>query len=293
MKIIIFGAAGQVGTDCVRALQATDHQLIALTRKQADFCEPQQVYQCVVELKPDFVINACAYTAVDKAEDEPERANRVNCESVEQLAKACRQYNIPLLHMSTDYVFAGDATLPYREQDPVHAQGVYGRSKLAGEQAVQTLLERFIILRTSWVFGEHGNNFVKTMLRVGANCEQLKVVDDQLGRPSYVGHIVSAILFFVNRFATLKALPWGIYHCSSEGQVTWHGFAEAIFDMAMERNVLEKRPEVIAIPTSEYPTATPRPAYSVLSTDKLTALMGRPMPHWREGLARFLTLTKA
>lgn len=288
MKIIVFGAAGQVGTDCVTALSSAGYSVIALTRQDVDFSRPDLLAKKINDIQPELVVNACAYTAVDKAEEEKELADLVNHLSVKEMAQACSKLAIPLIHISTDYVFDGSASMPYSEEDPVSALGVYGETKLAGENAIRSIMENYIILRTSWVFGEHGNNFVKTMLRVGAVRDELKVVDDQVGRPTYVGDIVSTILFFVNRYKAEKILPWGIYHCSSEGEISWHGFAKTIFTLAKEQGLIEREPKVLAIPSIEYPTPAPRPAYSVLATNKLNNLMGVPLPHWREGLLHFL-----
>ncbi len=288
LKVALFGAAGQVGTDCGQALIDKGYDVSLFTRSDVDFSIPEMVADKILNLKPSLVINACAYTAVDKAQEESELADLVNHQSVAAMADACFQLSIPLIHLSTDYVFDGTADAPYQEDDLVKPLGVYGATKLAGEQAVQQTMSQYVILRTSWVFGKHGNNFVKTMLRVGAGREQLSVVDDQYGRPTYVGDIVTAILFFVNQYEKKNSLPSGIYHCSSEGETTWHGFAQAIFDMAVQCGAIEKKPQVIPISTSEYPTPAPRPAYSVLSTEKLMKTMGSPMPHWQQGLAHFL-----
>jgi len=288
MKVVLFGAAGQVGSDCAKALLAAGYELVPLTRHDVDFAQPERVANKINELKPDVVINACAYTAVDKAEAEKELADLVNHQSVASMATICERLSLPLIHLSTDYVFDGQSRRPYDEEDSVSPLGVYGSSKLAGEQAIQKRMSRYIILRTSWVFGEQGNNFVKTMLRVGGVRDELSVVNDQFGRPSYAGDIVSVILFFVERYVLQKELPWGIYHCSSEGETSWYEFAKTIFELADECGLIEKKPRVLPIPTVDYPTPAPRPAYSILATDKLRDLMGQSLPHWREGLSAFL-----
>ena len=288
MRVLVFGAAGQVGTACVSALRGAAYEVLALSRRDADFAQPQQVAERVLQLKPDIVVNACAYTAVDKAEQEPELADLVNHHSVLAMAKACSQLEIPLVHLSTDYVFDGAADQPYREDSPVAPLGVYGETKLAGERALAEVLDHHIILRTSWVFGESGGNFVKTMLRVGQQRDQLAVVDDQIGRPSYVGDIVAVIQCFIDRYRQEDVLPWGIYHCSSDGEVSWYQFAQAIFQEAQATGVLQKLPDVLPITTAEYPTPAPRPAYSVLATEKLAAFMGSPLPSWRQGLQTFM-----
>lgn len=288
MTIALFGAAGQVGSDCHRQLLNAGYSVIAWTRDNADFVNPETVAALVKSAKPAFIINACAYTAVDKAEAEQEVADLVNHQSVAALATACADLKIPLLHISTDYVFDGEATQPYAEDDPVNPLGIYGSTKLAGEQAIQDVLSEHIIIRTSWVFGEAGNNFVKTMLRVGAERQQLKVVNDQHGSPTYAGDIAKVILSFVDCYCDQLTLPWGVYHCTNEGETTWYDFACAIFDKALSAKVLDKTPEILPIPSSEFPTPAARPAYSVLATEKLTQFMGQPLPHWQQGLEQFL-----
>jgi dTDP-4-dehydrorhamnose reductase len=291
-KVALFGAAGQVGKDCAEALQKDGYNSYLLTRDDVDFSQPALVAEKLDVLDADIVINACAYTAVDKAETEEDLADQVNHLSVKALAEVCKKKSIPLIHISTDYVFDGAGKSPYQEDNPVNALGVYGETKLAGELAIQEVMRKFIILRTSWVFGEQGNNFVKTMLRLARDRDALSVVDDQVGRPTYVGDIVNTILHFVDKYKKESNLPWGIYHCSSEGHTSWYGFASKIFEMAHELGVLDKMPALSPIPSSAYPTTAPRPAYSVLSTEKLEKFLGRPMPHWQMGLSQFLTLQK-
>jgi dTDP-4-dehydrorhamnose reductase len=288
MKVVLFGAAGQVGKDCLSALEKLGYEVVPLTRAEVDFSKPEIVTDRILSIDADFIVNACAYTAVDKAEIEKEIAELVNYLSVEALAKACKQKDIPLIHLSTDYVFDGNAESPYSELSTVNALGVYGQTKLSGEQAIQASMANFVILRTSWVFGEQGNNFVKTMLRLGKEREELKVVNDQYGRPTYVGDIVSTILFFLKIYDKKGTLPWGVYHCSSTGHTNWYEFACAIFSNAVELGILDKAPRIVPIPSEEFPTPAPRPAYSVLSTEKLEKFMGESLPHWQEGLTRFL-----
>ena len=287
MKVLLFGANGQVGKDCALAL--TDYELVCSSREDTDFSDSAAVFSKVINEAPDFVINACAYTAVDKAEEEKALANKVNHLSAQALAQACAELSIPLLHISTDYVFDGKGKAPYKETDKVKPLGVYGASKLDGEKAIQESLPEHIILRTSWVFGEQGNNFVKTMLRLGVDRDELNVVNDQFGRPTYVGDIVSTIVFFTSQFNEHKTLPWGVYHCSSAGEVSWFEFASAIFKLACKCGVLDKNVVVNPIPSSEFPTPAPRPSYSVLNTEKLEAIMNAPLPHWELGLEKFLT----
>jgi len=292
IKILLFGANGQVGADCALAFSGANYNLICSSRTDTDFSNAEAVTKKVSSESPDIVINACAYTAVDKAEQERELADAINHKSVEALAKSCAQLSIPLIHLSTDYVFDGSGSTPYKETDAVKPLGAYGASKLAGEEVVSANLPEHIILRTSWVFGEQGNNFVKTMLRLGADRDSLNVVNDQFGRPSYVGDIVSTIRFFVDQFAKNNTLSWGIYHCSSEGAVSWFEFAQAIFEQAYQLGILAKPVKVNPIPSSEFPTPAPRPAYSVLDTAKLEQIINAPLPHWKLGLLQFLNAIK-
>ncbi len=288
MKILIFGHQGQVGTSLTTNVSAAGHEVVGLDREQIDFGDGNAVKSAITTHAPDLVINVCAYTAVDKAEEETQLADAVNHLGVAAMAEQCANDDIVCFHISTDYVYAGDANTPYLEDAPTAPLSVYGKTKLAGDQALIAARAKHIILRTSWVFGEHGNNFVKTMLRLAGSRDELSVVADQHGRPSYAGDIVSSLLAFVERLDRDKTLPWGIYHCCSEGETTWHGFAQAIFTRAVELQLLAKAPLVHPIPTSGYPTPAPRPAYSVLNTDKLSDFLGQPLPHWQKGLDQVL-----
>jgi len=295
MKILIFGAAGQVGTDCLNTLTSSTvntsdepiDEIIALTRAEVDFADSDMVANMVIDVNPDIVINTCAYTAVDKAESERDLVNQINGRSVAALASACDKVGSVLIHLSTDYVFNGDADQPYTEISEVSPLGAYGSSKYLGEQGIVNTMRRFIILRTSWVFGDHGNNFVKTMLRLGAEKDRLGVVGDQYGRPTYAKHIADVIAGLVAQLRYDDELPWGIYHCSSQGESSWYEFAQVIFLMAQERGVLERLPVVDAISSSAYPTVAPRPKYSVLHTGKLESLLEMSLPTWQEGLGHF------
>jgi dTDP-4-dehydrorhamnose reductase len=287
MRILLFGAAGQVGSDCAVALMSKAYDLVAISRADVDFADAEKVADIVVRYRPAVVINACAYTAVDKAEAEPVLAEQVNHLSVASLASACNAVSALLIHLSTDYVFDGRASKPYDESSPVNPLGVYGKTKLLGEQSVIKIARQYIILRTSWVFGKNGNNFVKTMLRLAGEHKELSVVSDQVGRPTYVGHIVDVIVALVERYDRQAVIPCGVYHCSSHGEASWHQFAKRIFDLAYRQGILSQLPVLNAIPSSSYPTPVPRPIYSVLNTKKLEALLGWPMPSWHDGLADF------
>jgi dTDP-4-dehydrorhamnose reductase len=289
MRIIIFGAAGQIGTDCTRVLKEHGYEVIPLTRDEVDFSDAQKVSAVVIDYSPAVVVNACAYTAVDKAETDSVLADQINHRSVASLAGACEQEGVLLVHLSTDYVFDGRSSTPYDENAPVNPLGVYGKTKLAGEQAIARVMSQYFILRTSWVFGQHGSNFVSTMLRLAAERDQLSVVSDQRGRPSYAAHLVDVIVLLIQRYESQEIAPFGIYHCSNDGELSWYEFAQAIFANAHERGVLNRLPTVSAIPSSAYPTPAPRPMYSVLNTAKLESVLGRGMPTWQQGLSDYFT----
>jgi dTDP-4-dehydrorhamnose reductase len=263
MKIAVIGARGQLG----RSLVARVPDIVALDLPELDITKPVELPAC------DLVINAAAYTAVDKAESERDQAFAVNRDGAAHVAQACRARGVPLLHVSTDYVFDGTATRPYREDDPIAPLGVYGESKGAGEQAVLAL--GGTIVRTSWLFAEGGPSFVHTMLRLARERPVLRVVADQHGCPTYAGDLADALV-------ALAGAPSGIYHFCNDGATTWHAFATAIVEAAG----LGAR--IDAITTAEYPTPARRPAYSVLDTSRVRAL-GIVPTSWRIGLARVVS----
>lgn len=288
MKVLIFGGNGQLGTHLVNEAKTAGLSVIALDRDDADFSNQDSVKQAVTKNQPDIIINCCAYTAVDKAEEETDLADAVNHLGVLALAEASNEYSIPVIHVSTDYVYSGESEAPYLESAATGPLSVYGKTKLKGDLALAKNNPKHIILRTSWVFGEFGNNFVKTMLRLAQSRDELNVVADQKGKPTYTGDIVTAILKFVDKITTEGSANWGVYHCSSRGESNWHEFAESIFSCALEKQILTKSMTVNPIPTSEYPTPAPRPLYSVLNTDKLESEIGTPLPHWKVGLSKVL-----
>ncbi len=289
MRIIVTGAQGQVGWELTHRAVAMGHDVLAWDLAELDITDAAAVDQALDASNADVAINAAAYTAVDKAEQEPELAFAVNRDGPAHLAAACARSRIPLLHISTDYVFDGRKTGPYTEDDPVAPLGVYGQSKLEGDEAVRRLLSRHLILRVSWVFGAHGHNFVKTILRLAREREELRVVADQRGCPTYAGDIVDVLLELAGRMADIDARDnWGTYHYCGEPATTWHGFASAIVEQARIREPLKVR-AVTPINTSDYPTPAARPANSVLDSARLTTCFGiRPRP-WREGLAAMLS----
>lgn len=286
MKLLITGAGGQVGRELTRQAPPAGFETLALNSRELDITDAAAVRR-VIGSGVDAVINAAAYTAVDRAEQEPEQAYAVNRDGPAHLAEACAVRGIPLLHISTDYVFDGRIDRPYREDDPVAPPGVYGASKWAGEQAIRERLDRHLILRTSWVFGVHGHNFVKTMLRLAAEREVLRVVADQHGCPTFAGDIAAALLTVAARLPFSNDSARGTYHFAGMPATTWHGFACAIIDAARRLRPLRVR-DVQAITTAEYPTPAARPARSVLDCRRFRNTFGIAAPDWHAGLMQVI-----
>jgi dTDP-4-dehydrorhamnose reductase len=282
VKVLVFGARGQVGRELCRAAWPPGYAVVPLDRKAVDIIKSASVEAIVRRESPDLVINLAAYTAVDRAESEPETAWAANCEGAAHIAVACGENATPLIHLSTDYVFDGRKVGPYCEDDAVEPLGVYGRSKEAGERAVRAALSDHLILRTAWVFGAFGTNFVKTMLRLATERPALRVVADQRGCPTAAADIAAALIAIARQIENRKA-SWGTYHFAGDEAVSWHGFAEAIFDTAAPR--LARRPRVEAITTDQYPTPARRPMNSVLDCRKIGNAFGIPCPPWRTALA--------
>jgi len=281
MRLLITGCDGQVGTELTRQSVALGWTVKAVDRDGLDITDLGAVNEAVRVLMPDAVVNAAAYTAVDKAENDRIAAFAVNRDGPKNLAAACADLDIPLIHYSTDYVFDGRKFDGYVEDDPVAPLGVYGKSKLAGELAVQELCSKYLVLRTSWVFSAHGSNFVRTMLRLAAEREVLGVVADQFGKPTSAAEIARLTLGVLSGAGEY----WGVYHLAQPQTISWHGFAEAIFDEARKQGVLLKVGEVKAIGTADYPTPARRPVNSELNCDKLELVFGVRIMPWRESLA--------
>jgi len=282
MKILLLGKNGQLGTHLQRVLPALGG-LTALGRAEADLSDPAAVAAVVARSGADVVVNAAAYTAVDRAESEPELAQRVNAEAPGAMAAAAREAGALFVHYSTDYVFDGTGRHPYREDDPTRPLGVYGRTKLAGEQAVCAAGGPHLVFRTAWVYSLHGRNFLNTMLRLGAERSELRVVDDQVGSPTFAGAIADATASVLARIGQLAAAPSGVYHMTCGGETSWCGFARRIFEETGAANV-----RVDAITTADYPTPAARPAYSVLSNEKLDSVFGVRLPSWDKALSTCL-----
>lgn len=289
MKVLITGSNGQVGSCLVKQLQSCPQiEFLAVDRNALDITSEQEVIKIVNNFMPNIIINAAAHTAVDKAEDEVELSYAINCDGPKYLAQAAERVGAAILHISTDYVFAGDKEDLYNESDSVNPQSIYGESKLAGEDAVINACSRHIILRTAWVFGEEGNNFVKTMLRIAQQKDSLGVVADQFGGPTYAGDVAAALIIIAKTITdsknTFNTEHYGIYHFSGIPHVSWYKFAQVIFDKAVEQKILVKSPNVNMIKTEQYPTSAKRPANSKLNTKKITTVFNIPASDWKSRL---------
>ncbi len=284
-RVLLLGSTGQVGAELAR--QFRDTELIAPSRQAADLSRPESLRALVHAARPEVILNAAAYTAVDRAEGEPELADRVNHVAVRVLAEEAERAKALLVHYSTDYVFDGNQSEPWVETDLPAPLNVYGATKLAGERAIAAACSRYLVLRTSWVYAACGHNFLQTMLRLGRERDLLRVVDDQWGAPTTAEALAGATRAAVDRiFAENAAAPelWsGVYHATCGGQTSWYGFAQAIFAEAAKK---EPRawPRVEAIATEQYPTPAKRPRHSVLSNGKLAEQFGVQLPHWEQGL---------
>lgn len=308
MRLLVFGETGQVARELSRLAAARGIALEALGRDRADLADPAACAAAVTGAEADAVINAAAYTAVDRAESEPELARAVNAAAPGAMARAAAARGLPFLHVSTDYVFDGAPGRPWREDDPTGPLGVYGATKLAGEQAVAAAGGPHAVLRTAWVFSAHGANFVKTMLRLGAERDSLRVVDDQIGGPTPARDIAAALIDIAEAFAAGRGTS-GVFHFAGAPSTSWAGFARAIFAASAARGGRTspaalggktssaalggktssvagggKAPEVIPIPSADYPTPARRPLNSVLDCARIQAAYGIGQPDWRAGL---------
>jgi dTDP-4-dehydrorhamnose reductase len=292
MKVLLLGGNGQVGTE-LRKVLAPLVELVVATRsgmidgaecEAADFDRPQSLVSVLARVQPELIINAAAYTAVDAAESDAEAAWRANAEAPAQIAGWCAQHGVPLVHYSTDYVFDGQGSQPYREDDATAPLGVYGQSKRAGEEAIIASGAPYLIFRTAWVYASHGRNFLRTMLRLGAEREQLGVVADQIGSPT------SAALIARTTLEVLQSgqLQSGIWHLTSCGQTSWYGFATEIFAQAQAAGLIARVPELQAITSADYPTAASRPTWSCLDNARLQQAFGITLPGWQQGLAEVI-----
>lgn len=278
MRILITGANGQLGSE-FRAIHENypQHEFHFMGSKELDITQPNSVLEAFEQIKPEVVINCAAYTAVDQAEDEPEKAFAVNAEGVKNLVEACGKCNTALIHISTDYVFDGTKETPYLESDPTKPINVYGESKLKGEQYVLNSTIKGLVIRTSWVYSSFGANFVKTMIRLGKEREELNVVSDQFGSPTYARDLAEACLTLIDQLDDWPEQP-SVYHYSNEGVISWHEFAKEIMKQA------GLKCKANPIPTEAYPMKAKRPKYSVLSTGKLQAQFAVGLKDWKSSL---------
>lgn len=287
-RILLIGARGQLGQD-LQPLLAAQGDLTAVGRNELDLTQAEAIRALVTEAAPDCIVNAAAYTAVDKAESEPELATAVNAAAPTLLAELARDRGATLIHVSTDYVFDGQKGSPYLESDPTSPLGTYGRSKELGEKGILASgLERYAIVRTAWVYGVPGKgNFVKTMLRLGKDREALRVVADQIGSPTWTQDLAGAIANLAPKLTDASAEP-GLYHFTNSGVASWYDLAVATFEEGRALGFPLQIQTVAPITTADYPTPAQRPAYSVLAGQKLAAVLGGSAPHWRASLRQML-----
>ncbi|MBD9399397.1 dTDP-4-dehydrorhamnose reductase [Pseudomonas sp. PDM11] len=285
MKILLLGQHGQVSRE-LQLLLESHHELIVLGREQLDLADTERLRDAVRRLQPQLIINAAAHTAVDAAESEPEAAFAINATAPGVLAEEAAALDVPLIHYSTDYVFDGSKASAYDENDAPNPLGVYGRSKLAGEQAICAVGGKHLILRTSWVYSLHGRNFLLTMQRLLQEREQLSVVADQIGAPTWAGSIAAATVQLIERWQNAQTAAWGVYHFTARGETAWFGFAEAIAAQlqAQGKTVAQLTP----IATTQYPTPARRPLNSRLDCSRLERDWGVRLPDWHDGLLECL-----
>ena len=286
MKLALIGSNGMLARK-VRELAPAHYEVVGFDLPDFDLTDREQVLAEITRLQPAVIVNCAAFTNVDACEVEEELATRVNGAGPGYLAAAALAVGAVLVHISTDYVFAGDKGTPYLETDPTRPLSAYGRSKLAGEGAIMASgLLRYFILRTSWLYGPGGKNFVETMLRLAAERDELRVVADQIGSPTYTGDLAEAIYHLLA--VADQSDVYGIYHLANLGECSWHGFAETIVELARSSGEALKANRIVPIRTDEYPLPAPRPAYSVFSKEKYLSATGATLPHWRESLQRYL-----
>ncbi len=279
MKVLVVGKTGQLGRELQRLAWPACQRVVLTGRHECDLTDPDMVRRTLLAARPDVVINAAAYTAVDRAESEPDAAMRINGEGPAVLARSCRETGAALVHLSTDYVFDGAKTQAYLEDDAVNPLSVYGRTKLAGEHAIRTLLPRHVIVRTSWVFSCYGNNFVKSMLRLGSAHGAVRVVADQTGAPTSARDLAQAVSTIANAISAGRG-PWGTFHFASAEPTTWFVFAQAIF--GARENL--KHVTLTPITSAEFGAAARRPANSALDCKRIRNAYGIDQPSWRAAL---------
>ena len=286
-KLLVVGKSGQLARAIAGACASSGVDAICLERPDLDLTKPETIERAISRVAPQVILNTAAFTDVDGAESEQETAFDINARGPEHLANICARYGLPLIHISTDYVFDGQSSRPYRPDDPVAPLSVYGQSKAAGEVAVRETLETHVIIRTAWLYSMQGRNFLRTMLRLGEEKDQLSIVDDQTGSPTYA-HDLAAGLLTVARMLLDRQEPshWGTFHMTNAGSTTWFGFAEAIFETAASNG--QRAPDLAPIPTRDYPMPAKRPAFSVLDCQLTEDTFGVRMRPWKEALSACL-----
>ena len=290
MSILLIGDRGQLGEELSHILKSQNAELITLSREELDLTKAENIRQIIKKNQPNIIINCAAYTAVDKAENESELANLINGIAPGIIAEEAARLDSFLIHISTDYVFDGSQSIAYLETDKTQPLGVYGKTKLAGETAIQNYCSKYLIIRTAWVYGIYGKgNFVKTMLKLAKDREELRVVCDQIGSPTWTYDLANAIAQILPKLSPEIS---GIYHYTNSGVCSWYDFAVTIFEEAEKLGFPLTIKKVVPITTSEYPTPAKRPAFSVLSNRKISSLLGDFPPHWRSSLREMLARLK-
>ncbi|MFC7419971.1 dTDP-4-dehydrorhamnose reductase [Iodobacter arcticus] len=296
IRILLTGKNGQLGFELQRSL-AVLGTVIAVDREDCDLSDPEAIRALVARIQPHVIVNPAAHTAVDKAESEPELARAINAIAPQVFAEEAAKIGALLVHYSTDYVFDGTKDGWYSETDTPNPQSVYGKTKLAGELAIAAAHPRHLIFRTSWVFGAHGGNFLKTILRLAGEREELKIIADQHGAPTAASLLADVTAHAIRQVLQIESatncqLPdlYGTYHLVAAGSTTWHGYAESVVERAKAAGVSIKAAQILPIPTSAYPLPAPRPANSQLSTEKLQATFGLCLPDWQDGVTQVMTL---
>ena len=285
MKLLVTGANGQLGRELIRLGRSAHFEIHSFKHQQLDITDEDRIRKILSRISPSVVVNAAAYTNVDKAESEAHHAYAVNESGPRYLARQCLNQRRPMIHISTDYVFDGSKGRPYLESDPIAPLGVYGQSKAQGEAAIRSILKSHIIIRTSWLYGVHGNNFVKTMLKLGAEKSRISVVADQFGSPTCAADLAEAVLSIAEKIIANEKANWGTYHYCGQGITTWHSLAEKVFQLATPYIALRTK-QIEAITTAEWPTPVKRPPYSVLDCTLLKNKFGIDPKPWQKSLAQ-------
>jgi dTDP-4-dehydrorhamnose reductase len=291
MNVLVLGAGGQLGCCLADQLASTDYSVTLASRSDIDIADLVSAKEKITGLKPDVVINASAYTAVDNAETEVEQADLVNNLAVGNMAQVCAEIGAVLIHVSTDYVFDGQADIPYKEDALTNPQGVYGNTKLLGERAVIASGCQHVIIRTAWVFSEYANNFLKTMLRLGKDRDALSIVSDQVGCPTYAQDIAKAIVTILGGI-NANNQHWGVFHYCGDQSTSWFGFAQAIFEEAGQASLIENIPTLTPIGTADFPTPAKRPAFSSLDSSKVINDWNVEPSDWRVAVKSVISKLK-